>query len=1676
MVLAGCILSLGFTLGARAQCGVYDFYGAVSQNPVWYSCNGASYTLNIQSPNNIGNWTINWGDGSPGQSGTSLVPPNAISHTYAPAVDAYTVVFTETSTGCTVTGTLYMEESTSASIQIPVGGLTQACAPQTMEFINSSTNTSPTTVFTWDFGDGSPDEVYDYTNLGQTISHTYQVGTVDCETVVTLTAENLCNQVQGGPSQASFNPIRIWDIDDAAVTASEVVLCWPENEVTFTNTTERNCLYQGNIYQRYEYWNFGDYWGLGYDSIIPWTPWPPTYPHTIEYPGIGTYSVTLLDSNLCGIDVAVTTITIAPPPEAVADISKDTICEGQSVTLFNNSVNGPGTSYKWWFDDGSGWFHSGAATVDRVFNTAGTYDIVLVSSVGSASGCSDTAMVTLEVIPGPEAIFTPDQNGACDQLDVTFSQSSTGNIISWDWDFGNGNTYTGQSPPVQSYTTPGAYNASLTVESANGCLNSTSQIINVYQSPVADFMAQEICVGSEGTFTDLSTFNPGDPIINWDWDFGDGSNGSQPVEPHTYASAGSYTISLEVSTAHCSADTTRSLNIQSAPVSSFGADVSAGCAALDVNFTNTSTGSVNNTWLFGDGGGSFSEDAQHTYNNFGTVDSVYTVQLIAQTAFGCTDTSSMDITVYPNAKAQFQTFYAPGCSPLPANFQNNSLSAVAYEWNFGDGSPVSTEANPSHVYSHTGVSVGTYTVSLVAFSANGCNDTAFANITVYPEPNFQFELANDSGCAPLEVQFPNVVGAVSYYWTFGDGTISTSAAPAHTFANATLAPVVYPIQLIGTSAFGCTDTATTEVTVFPNPVAQFTTDFNAGCSPFTVSIDNESLIGNTYNWIYGDGMTSDTLADIHTHQFFNATSQTVSYDIGLTATSIYGCGGTYTRQVEVYPEVQADFTHPLEGCSPLSFVMENISVNSDTYQWDMGNGNISVSENPTVAYLNNSGPDSTIFDIRLVATSMFGCEDTAYSSITVYPLPQANFLPNTVAGCSPLEVTFTNNSTLADGYQWFYGEGGSSDTAAVVHNHIFGNSTSGPLETEVYLVASTSFGCTDTTSRELTIYPEVTAAFTSDTAGCSPLNASFVNTSTGASTYFWNFGDGGEAFIDNPTHIFNNTGSNIQSFNTTLIAQSGYGCMDTAYGEISVYPLPHVNFVVGEITGCFPADVEFLNYTTGADSLYWSYGDATTSNSIDSSHSHIYTNGGTDIETYNVVLDAFTDLGCQASHQTTVDIIPQIIAGFNAPEGGCAPLPVEFENTSLGALTYLWNFDDNSGSQVFEPEHIFLNNGTEDSTYTVMLVAQSLWGCSDTAFMDITVYSTPQANFIASPVQQQFPDATVDIANLTIASSTAEYTWQWGDGTESVAQDPDEIPNYTYQTWGNFEIILTVGNELCNDQASQTITIDPPLPIAAFSGEGEGCVPLNVTFTNESEYAVSSSWNFGDGQTSNQFSPTHTYYMPGTYNVALTVTGPGGAQDVEIKTAVVKVHARATAYFTINPPVVNIPDEVFFQNLSENATSYYWDFGDGSNSTEFSPYHTYMEEGWHAVYLVATNEFNCADTFMLDKAVMGKMEGDIKFPNAFTPNPDGASGGYYDISDQFNNNIFFPYYKGVVEYELQIFNRWGELLFETNDLDQGWDGYYRGQLCKQDVYVWKVKAAFIDGGEVFRTGDVTLIR
>ncbi|HWY12451.1 MAG TPA: PKD domain-containing protein, partial [Bacteroidia bacterium] len=713
---------------AKAQCPqVFDYLGNLSNKPYWINCAGTGTSIvNFQSNTGWGAYTINWGDGSPNQVAGSYVANTIIPHTYTTAsTDTFIVTLMIPSLSCTMTGIAVMEKPVNASIQIPIGGVTQACAPATLQFINSSTDVSATTTFTWNFGDGSPQVVYSYTNAGQTVSHTYSVGTVNCQTAVTLMAMNYCSF--GNPTTANFNPIQIYDKDIAAITPDAFLKCFPNTTFTFTNTTTRNCLAQGNTFQRQEEWHFGDHWGRGYDSIIPWRPWPPSTPITITYPGIGTYSVMLRDSNACGVTSSIINVSIIAAPIANILVPPNPLCQNSPITFTNTST--PGYFYKWDFGIGAGFVNTSYSPQTFTYTTPGTYTVKEVVYFGS--GCSDTVKKVITILSRPTASFLYSPVTGCNTLsNVTFTDAST-SAAAWNWNFGNGNTSTSSTPAAQNYTAIGVSVINLTVTAANMCTHTATGSVIVYQSPVAAFSPTSACVGSITTFTDLSTAAASNTITNWNWNFGDGSPSSLLQNPvHTFTATGTFTVTLAVNSAVCSNTLAQIFVVNVKPTAAFTVNPISGCPTLTVNFTNGSSNATSFLWDFGTVPTSTSNATNPVFNYTNSTASTITptITLNAFTGAGCSDRITHSINVFARPVASFTCNNAPGCSPLPVTFTNTSTGGTIYNWDFGDGH-TSIATNPSHTYTNSTLFAITYTVQLVVTSPNGCKDTTKQFIT-----------------------------------------------------------------------------------------------------------------------------------------------------------------------------------------------------------------------------------------------------------------------------------------------------------------------------------------------------------------------------------------------------------------------------------------------------------------------------------------------------------------------------------------------------------------------------------------------------------------------------------------------------------------------------------------------------------------------------------------------------------------------------------------------------------------------------------------------------------------------------------------------------------------------------------------------------------------------------------
>lgn len=253
-----------------------------------------------------------------------------------------------------------------------------------------------------------------------------------------------------------------------------------------------------------------------------------------------------------------------------------------------------------------------------------------------------------------------------------------------------------------------------------------------------------------------------------------------------------------------------------------------------------------------------------------------------------------------------------------------------------------------------------------------------------------------------------------------------------------------------------------------------------------------------------------------------------------------------------------------------------------------------------------------------------------------------------------------------------------------------------------------------------------------------------------------------------------------------------------------------------------------------------------------------------------------------------------------------------------------------------------------------------------------------------------------------------------------------------------------------------------------------GCVPLKLHFSNKMSSGDSCRWTFGDGGYSTQKDPDWIFDVEGDYQVVLQVFGPDGLQASS--SASIKVYPKPKARFEILPEKVVLPDdEIRFLNYSANGVQFEWDFGDGNSSDLFEPRHKYLKFSNYNVRLVVLSENGCADSLIVMNAFSGS-EYFIDFPNAFIPNPEGSSGGFYSSKSDEGAQVFHPAFSGVSDYQLKIFSKIGILIFESNDVNIGWDGYYKSQLSNPGVYIWKVRGNFLNGEPFIKMGDVTLLK
>ncbi|MBX3163548.1 MAG: PKD domain-containing protein [Bacteroidetes bacterium] len=1299
---------------AKPQCPqVYDGTGTLSSNPYFISCTGAAYTASFQSNVSWGTYTINWGDGSPITNNASYTANSIINHFYASATDTFPVTLIIPSLNCTLTGVTVMETAAVASLA-PVAH--SVCAGKTITLTNQSLNNSKATRYTWDFGDATILN-YDYTNAGTNVNHTYLPYTVNCETVLKLTAQNYCNTT---PSTFSINPMRVFELDIVDISPNKYISCSPDNQFTFTNSTVRNCASQGNTAQRREQWNFGDYWGYGHDSIIGWRN-APAAPVTITYPAPGTYTVQLRDSSQCGSDALTIPVNVIHPPTANVAVPASGYCVGMPLTFTNTSD--PGLLYTIHFGDGGGFTPIGSgAKPNKTYATAGTYTLRLVTYIPGANAfCRDTVKVPITIGIFPTVDFSVNLNTACGTAtDVVFTDMST-NAVFWNWDFGNGNTSTLQIPPMQNYTSAAVYVPTLVAMGTTSCSNTQTLSITVYPNPMPDFSLVSYCENAVADFTNTTTSI--DPVTSYTWDFGDGSATTSFVNPsHTFTSATTYSVKLTATTAFCSDVVEKVVSVGVVPSMDFTFTPTLTCPPIIVTFSNNSANATSYLWSFeaSPSATSSATDPTYFYDNTTLNPMTHSVSLIAYGTLGCNDTLEQTITINPRPVASFTVNEAEGiCPPMATTFTNNTVGATTYSWNFGDGNGSST-VNPVHSYSNTTLAPVEHTVVLIAENSFSCTDTIQHIIHVFPQSLVSLSVSPDYSCTPLAVDLPTLAGVSSYTWDYGDGTptFSTLAAVSHTYINSTTANQIFTIHLTADNSYGCVNSAVTTLTVLSKPILNFSVSADASCSPLNVTFTNTSANAVSYLWNFGDGSTHTATNTSHT---FSNTSNTAGehFTTTLIATTNDGCQDSLSKIFLVYHQPSASFSVNAPDCASAFVSFTNTSLGASTYSWSFGDASAATTaSNPSYIY-NTTIPGNATYTVKLLATSVSGCTNMATSPITVFAQPVANFAVTSTVGCSPFSTTFTNSSTNNHSLVWRFGDGTTGNVTDPAHTFVNPSNIADHTFT-CTLIAGHSNGCKDSVSRTVLVYYKPKADFTTDTLACSNRTLTLNSTSISGDTliYQWTFGDGKPAFSADPSimHAYTNTSTVVQSFTASLAVIAKHNCRDTARVRIKVSPKPHYNIIASADSGCAPLNVTFAKIDKVTEYQWFNGKDLFGG---EGNIVRTFFSDNAKAKTYTITLIAQDASKCADTSVKYIKAFPLPTALFetNPADSVYVNKPLTTKNLSADARLYEWHFGDTDMSSGVEPEHTYRTVGF----YSISLIAITNKGCRDTAVLDIKV-------------------------------------------------------------------------------------------------------------------------------------------------------------------------------------------------------------------------------------------------------------------------------------------------------------------------------------------------------------------
>lgn len=1297
-----------------------------------------------------------------------------------------------------------------------------------------------------------------------------------------------------------------------------------------------------------------------------------------------------------------------------------------------------------------------------------------------------------------------------------------------------------ESQQIYDITFPGTGQFTLSLLTENICGVDTAEVeVRVINPPTVNITAsaEPICPGTPFQFETVAWgFSaPGassDFAFNFAW--GDGASspnipmagGMIPFEQlvgqsHAFINEGNFSASVTVFALEAPACTSTDVvpvPVLPAPTSGIVLPADSCTSAMSVQAEDASSDAMTWAWTLVNPPVDLGNDvvpAAVDLSETGT----YWFELTTTSASGCSHTASESVSLNAFPVAAFTAL--PSCfgAATPLNPLTSTTNEdfggpiVAYDWIFQGGS--SAAEFPEPVFDAPGL----YNVELTVTTASGCTDSTAVEVEVLDSPVVSLIGSDTTACAPLVLGLSalDTTGTLAMddlIWDFGHGVQSSlDADGTHAFPhNFTDETVVYTVSVaagLSGGVGGCGNSESITVEILPAP-AIWLGDGQA-CSGDLFTFQAEAfgvapgtewtwVVENVYNQTLGVYGSAESQFPSWSYPFINPGNTTDTLVFSLELASPGGCVAQENATLYLQPALTVDLASVLDlagsHCAP--YTLEAAALPVLNASWDFGDAANADLPGATAHTYFSSDTFTVVFE----GQSIFGCWGTDSLEVAVFDVPVIA-LNSSGAVCSPLQSMLTREE-LSSGSAGALGWNLAIDLGAPVPWNA-SSDTSLSLDAGLHLAVLTAVnahGCTAEAASDLLVHPSVEAGFSLPSSGCAPVNIDIDALASGSgdavSTWILDSQLGTDTTIGaapgGPAWWTSGGGqdSSVWSVERTVVDLIT-GCEAFFSDSITVVQQPTGGLSVSGLSGC---EVEAeLAYSGSADSYFWTTGDPFEPGTVETpgpSLQHVYGNAlGTGYWATATVV-ASTG-GCVDEQELTFEVPAWVAAEMELPLEICSGEVVDLANLSVGieeavgiaAGAWTWTIDG-VDMVAFEPLGVVLEAaGTANEVVDFELIAvHPETGCSDIATGQVVVLGTPAPAFLINPDVVVAPDFDADLVDLSVAAAGSTADWTVSSGGDVAGG----VVSWSDDVWGEQSVTLILSNGGCTSAVTETVLLIPLPPLVQLAGDTTGCAPLQGVFSASVEGVVDSVvWDFGDGMTrvvngSFGLDVLQGYFAPGEYVVTATAYGPGGYGISE--NVWVDVMLQVNAGFTVFPTVCLEAGESaeFTPYINYPSATYAWDFGDGAVdfTTGGMPVaHSFDAPGSPTVQLVVEQGV-CSDSTWVTLCVEDLIGGSVSMPTAFTPLFGGGgsgSGGEIQGYDVRDNDIFAPVIRGsVLAYDFTVYNRWGEMIFHTSNPEIGWTGHYNGKICKQDVYVWKVAAVFIDGSSVEYAGDVTLIR